>query len=366
MKKKLTYAQSGVDYEVVDPAKILAQQMGKKTTPNLPSGFKEIEESRGESAYVVDAGDFYLAFTQEGLGTKNLVADSLQKLTGKSYYDFIAQDTVAAIINDLVSVGATPLSLLAYWAVGNSSWLKNKQQIEDLVKGWADACQKAGVVWGGGETPILTEIINQDAIDLAGSAVGIVKPKNRLALGDKLKAGDVIIFFESSGIHANGLTLARKVAEQLPDGYLTKLSDGKTYGETLLVPTIIYAKLIQDLFEASVDVHYMVHITGHGWRKLMRNKKKLTYRINAVPPVPGILTFIQEKARLSDEEVYSTFNMGAGFAVFVSQKDTDKVLHISEKQGIKAYSTGVVESGEKQVIIAPKKIVFKSETLQLR
>ncbi len=366
MKKKLTYSNSGVDYDILDPAKILAQTEGKKTASNLASGFVEVDESRGESAYVVDAGDHYLAVVQEGLGTKNLVADEMQKLSGNSFYNQTAQDTVAAIINDLITVGAIPLIVQAYWAAGASSWFEDKNRTEDLIKGWVDACHKAGVVWGGGETPILTGIINQNTVDLAGSATGIVKPKSRLTLGEKLQAGDAIILFESSGIHANGLTLARKVAKELSDGYLTKLSNGKTYGEALLVPTIIYAKLIQELFQASVDIHYMVNITGHSWRKLMRNKKDLTYRITQVPPVPEVLRFIQGQAGLSDEEAYSTFNMGAGFAIFVSQNDTDKVLEISNKQGIKAYSAGVVEAGEKQVLIEPKKITFKKETLQLR
>ena len=120
---KLTYKQSGVDYSKIDPLKIQAQKQAKATARNLVgTGFVELEESRGESAYVVDAGDFYLASITECLGTKALVADDVRKLTGKTYYDQIAQDTVAMAVNDLITVGATPLSIHAYWAAGGSDW----------------------------------------------------------------------------------------------------------------------------------------------------------------------------------------------------------------------------------------------------
>ena len=371
----LTYSQSGVNYSVMDPLKQLAQIQGKKTGHQLKTaGFSEVGASRGESAYVVDAGNHYLAFVQEGLGTKNLVADEMQKITGKSYYDSIAQDTVAMIVNDLITVGAKPLTILAYWAVGSSSWFSNQARNNDLVVGWSHACEKAGACWGGGETPTLSGIINKKTIDLAGSAVGIVKPKQRLVLGEKLQAGDVIVAFESSGIHANGVTLARKLAEKLPDGYATKMDSGpfdsaqgkQMYGEVLLTPTIIYAKLVHDLLDAGVDIHYMVNITGHGWRKLMRSSQLFTYRITQLPPVPEVFRLIQEKGPVSKEEMYANFNMGAGYAIFVPGNFVTTIKDIASQNNIKTYEVGVVEAGEKQVILEPKKITFKADSLQVK
>jgi len=230
--KLLTYSSSGVNYEAIDPLKRLAQLRAKKTSFNLRFfGAREIEASRGESAYVWEEKDCLRAFVIEGLGTKNLVADETRKITGKTYYNFLAQDTVAMIINDLVVVGAEPQVVGAYWAVGNSDWFADKKRSKDLVNGWAKACNLAGAVWGGGETPTLKNIIEPGAIDLGGSAIGVIKPKERLTLGDKLTDGDVILLVESSGIHANGLTLARAVASKLKRGYATRLADGKTYGE---------------------------------------------------------------------------------------------------------------------------------------
>src|SRR3989344_5112635 len=320
--KKLTYKQAGVDYDAMDPFKRLAQKSGRATHKNLSeSGFKEHKDSRGESAYVVEQGDAYFAFVEEGLGTKNLVA-------------------VAMIINDLITVGAQPVTVLAYWAVGDAAWFEDRQKMEALVKGWAHACNLAGASWGGGETPTLAGVVAPETIDLAGAAFGIIKPKNRLALGKNLRAGDAIILFESSGIHANGLTLARKIAEKLKKGYATKMPNGKMYGEALLQPTIIYARLIDAIFSSGVNIHYMTNITGHGWRKIMRNNKKLTYRIKNIPPVPAVLNFIIENGPIDIKEDYGNLNMGAGFAMFVSQKDVDKVITIAKNNKIHAYHAG--------------------------
>jgi len=366
MKKKLTYKRSGVNYETIDYLKRTAQIAGKKTSNNLPENYKEVDQSRGESAHVIDAGEYYFASVIEGLGTKSLAADEMYRLTGKTYYENVAYDTVAMIVNDLITVGAKPLALMAYWAAGSSDWFKDKKRADDLVTGWTKASNDSGAVWGGGETPVLSEIINKDAIDLAGSCFGIINPKKNLCLGKKLQAGDRIILFESSGIHANGLTLARQIAKNLPGGYLTKINSSQTYGQALLEPTIIYARLIGDLLKNTIDIHYMVNITGHGWRKLMRHSKSLTYRITDLPPVPEVLKFIVKQGKLDEKEAYGNLNMGAGFAIFVPTKEVNQVLSIAKKFKIKAYDAGIVEDGEKKVIIEPKDITFEKESLQVR
>lgn len=365
--KKITYGSTGVNYQAMDPVKILAQLRAKETAGNLTRfGMTEIGESRGESAYVWEEKDSFRAFVIEGLGTKNLVADEVRKYTGKTHYDTIAQDTVAMIVNDLIVVGADPQIVNAYFAVGKSEWFSDEERATDLVEGWAKACQLAGAVWGGGETPTLKDIINPETIDLGGSAVGIINPKERLVLGDKLQAGDAIVIIESNGIHANGITLARTIASQLPDGYQTKLSDGKTFGESILAPTYIYANLIRDCFTANADIHYMVNITGHGWRKLMRAKKDFSYVINEIPTPHPLFELMQKESGNDDKEMYGNFNMGAGFAVFVNAEDAEKIIQAAKKNNLKAWNAGVVETGEKQIVIKPKNIVFKGESLQVR
>jgi phosphoribosylformylglycinamidine cyclo-ligase len=363
---KLTYKDSGVNYDRIDYLKRIAQQAGEKTVDNLSANYREIIQSRGESAHVVDAGEYCFTSVIEGLGTKSLVADEMYQLTGKTYYENVAYDTVAMIVNDLITVGAKPLTLMAYWAVGSSDWFKDQKRADDLVFGWTKASNDSGTVWGGGETPVLSGVIEKDKIDLAGSCFGIINPKKNLCLGEKLSPGDKIIIFESSGIHANGLTLARKIADSLPEGYLTKVDGEKSYGELLLTPTIIYARLIEDLLKNNIDIHYMVNITGHGWRKLMRHKKELTYRIIGIPPVPKVLKFIVEQGKLEDKEAYGNLNMGAGFAIFISEKDVAQVLKLAKDHNIKAHNAGVVEVGDKKVIIEPKNITFEKKSLQVR
>lgn len=362
-----TYSASGVDYSVLDRMKRLAQNAAKSTdTLRRSSDFQTVRESRGESAFVWEEQDSYRASVIEGLGTKHLVADAMEELTGKTYYKAIAQDTVAAIINDLLVVGADPQVLMAYWAVGDSSWFGNEKRSTALIEGWQNACEKARVVWGGGETPALKGVLYEDVIDLGGSAQGVIKPKERLMLGGKLRVGDRILLVESSGIHANGLSLARQVAAGLDEGYLTKMSDGRMYGEALLTPSYIYVDLVRELFEQNTDIHYMVHVTGHGWRKLMRAPHALRYVIENIPVSQEEFQFIQQQTSMSDEEMYGTFNMGAGFAIFVPEKDVAKVIGIGQENGLQIINAGRVEEGNKEVVIEPKGIVFAEESLQVR
>lgn len=366
-KSKISYSQTGVNYNVMDPLKRMAQEAGKQTARNLLNfNTKEMEESRGESAYVWEENDSYRAFVVEGLGTKNLVADEMAKITGKIYYDLIAQDTVAAIVNDILTVGALPQVINAYFATGNPKWFADTKRAEALIQGWAKACNLASATWGGGETPGLAGVINPQTIDLAGACIGIVKPKNRLTLGDKLQSGDAILLLESSGIHANGLSLARAIAEKLPEGYATKLPDGTVYGEVLLTPTYIYVSLIKALFESDIDIHYMVNITGHGWRKLMRANRDFTYLITETPPIPQVFNFIQEHSGNSDEEMYGNFNMGAGFAIYLPADQATKAQEIIQKNNLKSWNAGILQEGPKQVIIQPKSITFAADALGVR
>lgn len=366
-KQKITYSQTGINYQAMDPIKVLAQKRGKETAKNFSRfGMQEVGESRGESAYVWEEKDAHRAFVIEGLGTKNLVADEVRKYTGKTHYFEIGTDSVAIIVNDVIVVGADPQVVNAYFAVGDSNWFLDEERSRDLIEGWAKACQEIGAVWGGGETPTLKDMINPDTIELAGSSIGIIDPKSRLTLGDKLTAGDAIILIESSGIHANGVTLARTIASKLPGGYKTPLSDGNSFGESLLVPAHLYANFTRSCFESNIDIHYMVNISGHGWRKIMRANRTFSYVINQVPKPQPLFDFIQEHSGNEDKDMYGTFNMGAGFAMFVDAKDAEKTIAVAKKNGLKAWNAGVVEEGEKQVIIKPKNIIFKGESLQVR
>src|SRR3990167_1699304 len=242
-KRKISYAQVGDDYYTKDPIKKMAQLFARQTVIRDKSGFKEISDSRGESAFVWSL-DFardkqapLFASVVEGLGTKNLVADAMRKITGKTYYDIIAHDTVATIINDLVTVGAKPRVVHAYWAIEDNNWLQDKKRMRDFAGGWRDACIISMATWGGGETPTLKGVVEKDTIDLGGAAIGVIDPKAKLITDKKLKAGDRILLLKSNGINCNGISLARAIAKKLPMGYATKLPNCDLYGEALLTKT---------------------------------------------------------------------------------------------------------------------------------
>jgi phosphoribosylformylglycinamidine cyclo-ligase len=364
----LTYAGSGVDYGALDPFKRRAQLAGRSTAAVLQRlGVSEVEMSRGESAYLVETSDSFLAHVEEGLGTKNLVADSLYRLVPtRSYYDHIAQDTVAMIVNDMITLGALPLAVAMHLGVGSSDWFKDDRRAGDLVDGWRMACEAARCAWGGGETPTLSGVVEPSTVVLAGSAIGIVKPKDRLIRGD-IQAGDAIVVFESSGIHANGLTLARAVADRAPNGYLTPLGDGRSYGEALLDPTHIYVGVIEDCLNRGVDIHYAVNVTGHGWRKLMRSPAPFAYVIDTLPTPQPVFDFIQSIGNVDDTEAYGNLNMGAGFAIYVPEKDVATVLDVAKPFPFRALPVGHVERSQgKAVVIGPKGIEFSAETLGVR
>lgn len=367
-KTKITYSQVGDNYSTKDPIKKLAQTAASETAKNLEAqGFKEISDSRGESAFIwqIDPRR-YMASVIEGLGTKNLIADEMRKITGKTYYDIIAHDTVATIINDLVTSGAKPFVLHAYWAIEDNSWLQDEGRMKDLIKGWKTACDQSGVAWGGGETPTLKGIIKQGTIDLAGSAIGIIKNDKRRIRAERLVEGDRIIFLKSNSINANGVSLARAVSKKLPEGYATKLPNNQMYGEALLTKTNIYAKLIQDLLDEEVDIHYISNITGHGMRKVMRAPQDFVYIIEKVYPISELFLFIQKNTNLSGKEMYGTYNMGQDYAIFLPKEDVNKAREIIMKNGFESLNAGYLEKGERKVIIKSKDIVFEGKTLDLR
>lgn len=367
MTAKSAYEHSGVRYRTLDPVKIAAQKAALTTSRNFAGSIcKEIQMSRGESAYVWRQGNALMASVIEGLGTKNLVADAMRLRSKKTFYDVVAHDTVATIINDLVTVGARPLVLHAYWAVGCSDWFADKKRVSDLIRGWKQACDIAGVVWGGGETPTYTGIIDPPTIDLAGSAVGSIPSKKHLITEDGIKPGDRIILIKSNGINANGLTLARKVADESRHGFMQVLPSGKKFGEALLSKSNIYARLVAALQDAGINIHYIVNITGHGLRKLMRPRKAFTYKLERLFDPQEEFSYIQKKAGLSDYEMYETFNMGQDYALYIAPSEVNKALAIIKKHGFAGMNAGILKWGSKRVVLKEKRIIYTEDSLKIR
>jgi phosphoribosylformylglycinamidine cyclo-ligase len=367
----LTYKGSGVDYDAMDPFKKLAQQYARETDLNVRNGNLDILEwTRGESVTVFQhlKTKEYIGHVHEGLGTKNLVSDVLAKLTGiEPYYRSVAIDTVAMIVNDMITLGVHPSSLTMHLSVGESSWFDDLMRSEALLMGFRDGCNLAEAVWAGGETPTLKGIIMPGTCELSGSAFGMA---HEIFDPVTIEDGDRIIVFESSGIHANGLTAARKLAGELSQGYLTPVPGTYlTYGEALLTPTHIYVEGVKWAQYLGAKIKYGINITGHGWRKLMRAKQPWKYVMDKPIAVPPVLSFIQKAGKISDEEMYGNFNMGAGFAIIVSDKDADRILGDEDMKALsfQTFLAGRIErSDKKQVEIPWKGLVFEEETLDIR
>src|SRR5271157_1154877 len=364
----LSYESSGVRYGPLDAFKRACQGAARTTTDLLAGhGFREPAGARGESAFLVEAEDHFLAHVEEGLGTKNLVADAVQAESGRCHYRAIGIDTVATIANDLVTSGALPIAVAMHVAVGSSDWFADERRAGELVAGFAEGCRAAGAVWGGGETPALRGMIEPATVVLAGSAIGRIAPKSLRITGD-VEDGDSIVFLASSGVQTNGLTLCRRIAESLPSRYATHIEGGPTLGEALLAPSTLYVAFVRECQRRGVHLSYAAHVTGHGWRKLMRLEEPFVYEITAPRPHPAIFRFLMEAGPVAPREAYATFNMGIGFAVYVAPGAAGAALGAARATGYDAWIAGSVrkDGSRKAVSIPSLGLEFEGDTLQVR
>lgn len=361
-----SYRDAGVDYETLDEGKRLAMAKALSTSPLLAAhGARAIDASRGEPAFAFELDGRTLAFVVEGLGTKSIVARQVLEQQGIDRFGDVAYDAVAAIVNDLCCVGALPLVVNAYFATGASEWYRQRARAQALVEGWRRACADAGCAWGGGESPSLPGLVDEREIELAGAAVGVVPEGHEPILGDTLGPGDEIVLVASSGLHANGASLARLVAGRLKDGYATALPSGTTLGEALLEPSMMYVELVRELLRQRLPLTYMSHITGHGLLKLMRKPRPLRYRIWKLPETPEVLSFLAAEAGLEAKAAYSTFNMGAGYALYCAAGTGAAIVELAEGLGLRACIAGGVEEGPREVVLEPVDVRFDGGELEL-
>jgi len=346
-----SYLDAGVDVEreetvlsrLIEAAHLtfaFVRDIGK---PVLPIGF---------FANVIDIGHGTgLALSTDGVGTKIMIAQMMQK------YDTIGIDCVAMNANDVLCVGARPTSLLDYIAVQEAK----PDLLDQLMRGLQEGARRAGIAICGGEIAQVPEMIASErqgwGFDLVGMCVGLV-PLDRLIIGREVTPGDVIVGIRSSGIHSNGLTLARRVLFT-QKGYSvdTRLEAlGRTLGEELLEPTAIYVPEVVEAMESALSIKGLVHITSGGLLNLLRlnDEPEIGYVIHEIPPIPPIFSLIQQTGNIPDEEMFRVFNMGIGFCVVVSDRDADAFREIVRKHGRAAYTIGhVVRDPEHKIMIRP-------------
>ena len=301
-----TYAKAGVDIKKEQGVvKALSGVIKRQTDLR---GFSGLLELPFDTQHL-------LAISTDGVGSKVLIAAELNK------WDTISIDCIAMNVNDLYCVGATPIAFVDYLAME-----KPDEKIAlEIGKGLEEGAEIADIYIVGGETAILPEVVND--LDLSGTCVGYVR-KDEVIRGELIEVGDLVLGIKSSGIHSNGLTLARKVIEESGLKYTEPFAfnPARTIGEELLTPTRIYTEVLELLKRCKV--HGLAHITGSGLLKLKRITDLGFDIYNPLEP-NDIFTFLQEKGNITDEEMYKTFNMGMGFAVVIPKSEEQKAIRLT-------------------------------------
>lgn len=324
--KGMTYADAGVDMEL--------QGSGVE---ELLRGIGSAGGSSGHYAGVVEVGKLLITMTTDGVGTKIIIAEKMNK------WDTIGIDCIAMNVNDIICLGATPIAFVDYIATPKV----DKKIMADIGRGLGKGAEISGIKIIGGEVAVLPEMLN--TLDLSGTCIGISK-KEEIITGEKIKIGDVIIGLRSSGIHSNGLTMARKVLKINDVDFNDYPDDGEdTVGNQLLTPTRIYVKSILRLLR-ECEVHGLAHITGGGVRNLCRLKRTVQFRINSTMNPHPIFIFLKRLGKITWREMYQTFNMGMGFAVIVPENYVDDSMDILEKSGEECKVVGKVIKGKGVVV----------------
>lgn len=358
------YAKAGVDYTQMEPFKQAMIEVGKKTLtyPNKRNVYINDQVIHAHGAVYEYRGNkpHIWCQTQEGLGNKNWIAEWMYMHTRKSYYDNIGIDTALMVVNDLLAQGAMPVVFTDHLDVGDSNWYSDKKRSKDLAKGFLKICKEAGMALPAGESAALKYLVNpkppiKSAPSLSGSVAGIIAPKNSLITGKKMRVGDRIIGVASSGLHANGVSLVIKKAMELPDKFLTKLSNGKSFGEEALIPTKCYVNLIETLQKNQIDIHALLPGTGDGVGKIAFDKRKYCYRIHSWLKVPPLFLFMRELG-ISLKDCLKTFNWGVGYYIYLPKSEIGRTLKLGKEAGYKLAEIGIVEEGERKVIFEPENI----------
>lgn len=329
----ISYKDSGVDKEE-----------GYRTVEKIKDKVKSTYSANvmneiGSFGALYKLGDYkkpVLVSGTDGVGTKLKIAFE----TGK--YDTVGIDCVAMCVNDILCHGAKPLFFLDYLACGKL----DSDVSSEIIKGVADGCLQAGASLIGGETAEMPGFYTVGEYDIAGFAVGAVE-EEEIVNGSNIEEGNAIISISSSGPHSNGFSLIRKLFADLNEVY-----ENKKIWEHLLTPTKIYVKSIQKLME-SVKINGMAHITGGG---LIENVPRI------IPD--GLCANIDKKKveihpifkheyfkKVTENELWGTFNMGVGFVVIVKKEDAEKTIDILKENGENAYEIGYISKGENKLCL---------------
>jgi phosphoribosylformylglycinamidine cyclo-ligase len=308
----------------------------------------------GYFANVIDIGGVGLAICTDGVGSKAIVAQLMNK------YDTIGIDCVAMNVNDLLCVGATPLSMVDYIAIEEA----DAAMLDGIAIGLAEGARQAEISISGGEISQLRDVVH--GFDLVGMAVGLV-PLDRIIIGADLVPGDVIIGLASNGIHSNGLSLARRVFFERAGVLATHVFPelGLPLGDELLQPTFIYVREIVEIIRRVPAVKGLIHITGDGLLNLPRVAADVGFVIDNPPPPPPIFALIEKHGEVARAEMFEVYNMGIGFCVVAAAAEAGAVLSILARHNRTAQIIGhVIADKDKSVYLPGENLIGRGKRFQ--
>ena len=329
-----TYEKAGVNIPKIQSmqriiGKMISESYSFQKIGKITAGF-------GHYSGLITLGNNVLALHTDGVGTKVLVAQQMK------CYDTIGIDCIAMNVNDIICTGAQPFAFVDYIGLKKV----NDELVKKVMKGLITGAKAARIAIVGGETSVVPELLageTGEIFDLSGTALGMTK-NNNIILGNKIKIGDIILGLESSGLHSNGYTLARKVLSKYSLGEIPEFIT-KTVGEELLTPTRIYVRPIMELLkDRKITIHALAHITGGSFTKLKRLNNRVRYNLFDLSPPQGIFKQIQKDGRIDLKEMYRTFNMGIGLCIILPKANVDKTISIIEKYNMKVRQIGQVDS----------------------
>lgn len=366
-----------IDYVDLDKAKNAFIAASKKTATFaekygfMPGGF-----GASANVFALDlkpflksgAENLMVTLLPEGLGT----ADDARPddFTSEEWVQFwrnIGLKTMSTLTNDAASSGMQTILISLYLPSARPELVFTNEFMEGFLDGFVEGCRRVGCVYFSGETPQLKTKIFEDKLDIAGALFGIVPAGYQAIDSGELKAGDSIVFVESSGPHENGFTTLRSIADGLPEGYRTKLPSGMELWEAINQPGHLYTSLVQAVMTAGIRPSNVEPITGHGWQKLMRPKQNFRYTIEELLPVPEVFSFVEKVSGMTTETMLKTFNYGVGLAIYThSREEAEKVVALAAQQGLKACVAGHVEEAPgREVVVKPLGITIQGEGFAL-
>ncbi len=368
-----------VNYDALDQAKVAFITASRKTLGFAKSFGFVPQEQLGASANLFslnlkpyltqDTDNLYITLIAEGLGTADDARpDDLLDIELQQFWHNIGIKTISALTNDAASAGLQTILISLYLPSSSPEKIFDPVFLDGFTNGLIEGCQTIGCVWISGETPQLKGKIYEDKLDIAGSLFALLPPGKQPIDDSKLAAGNKIVLVASSGPHENGFTTLRALANKLPNGYRTKLDNGQEFWQAINAPSKLYTPLVQALLKANVEICGLENITGHGWLKLMRSKKKLCYQIKKIPPVLPVFSFVEAQTCMSKDELFKTFNCGAGFAIFLSDnKSSKETISIAQKLGYDAVEAGEIlpSSSGRKLAIEPFNLEITDENFLL-